>query len=120
MEMWSASGRSKRDKKEIAAYIRGALAAIICSDGEVHASLSQKIERTLAPGETPTTWATGEMTLTVSWTTGDYDKSGAIDEESFNQIAKEVEEEMGYSRLTDAPHGEFALRVVERYITEIA
>lgn len=95
------------------------LVAEIRAGSEVHIDLSEETR------EVKSCWVdatycvpTGKMTLIVSWT-GDRDSQKlTIDEKRFIEIGLEVQEEMGYSGLTDTVYGEFALRVAERYIAE--
>ncbi len=116
--MWSASAQSKRKKKSLVVHVNRILVSVLFGS-EVSASLSEKIVKVPTANGPALTRATGEMTLTVSWVKGDPDKAGAIDERSFSQIAKEIEEEMGYSNLAGTMYEELALRVAERYIEEV-
>lgn len=116
--MWSASAQSKRDKKSLVAHVNRILVSALFGS-VVSASPSEKIVEVPTTNGPALIHATGEMTLTVSWVKGDPDKAGAIDEESFSQIAKEIEEEMGRSNLAGTMYEEFALRIAERYIEEV-
>lgn len=92
----------------------------IRASSEVHIDLSEEMRNIHDPHFPCYTFQpNGNMTLTVSWKRSKVKEKSAIDEKSFSQIAKEIEEEMGYSNLAGTMYEEFAFRVAERYIEEV-
>ncbi len=119
MEMHAGKDRAEEDTKGIATFLSDLVDEIIASD-RVAVSLSEAtVEVFSRQYDISYNSPTGDMTLVVSWKRNETKKKSAISRKRFEEIATEVEEEMGYSGLTDHPYGEFALRVAERYITEV-
>lgn len=105
--------------KEAELFLSG-LVTEIRAGSEVHIDLSEEMSEVIHRGfDTVYNAPTGKMTLVVKWKRDRDEKRPVINKERISEIALEVEEEMGYSGLTNAPHGEFALRVAERYIEEV-